>query len=103
MPPLDIGLPLDSERMILLQISFNNKVFLFYHRDLDKMVVYGINLNKRAKAEIDHALVQSTTALNRKERPLFEFDYLFEIDFQKSILFDYFIQIGIDPVFHFVK
>ena len=102
MDPLDIGLPLDSERMILIQISFNNKVFVFYHRDLDKMLVYGINLHKKATVEIDNALVQSVTAQKRKERPLFEFEYIFEIDFQKSILFDHLVNHGTDPVFYFV-
>ena len=82
MAPMDIGLPLASEKMILMQMSFNNKVFLFYHRDLDKMLLYGINLNKRPEVEIDDALVQSLTAKFRKVRPAFEFEYIYEIDFE---------------------
>lgn len=81
MPLLDIGLPTESERMVLIQMSFSNKVFLFYHRDLDKMLVYGINLDKKAEVEVDNALVQSITAQRRKKRPLYEFEYIYEVDF----------------------
>ena len=85
----------ESNKMELLQMSYDNKYFLFYNRMLDKILVYEL---KEVERSVEQMLDLSQTGNANPSPTCYKFVLYYDIQIEYSQLATHLYSIDIDPI-----
>lgn len=87
-------------KMSLLQLSYDNKLYLFHDRMVNKLLVYELRNNGEMPAAANY--VSAGSAAVAPGSDCWEFTFLYELNLSGSSMFEHLYSQSIDAVKHFV-